>query len=265
MDTLEVALGERSYPIHIGSGLLARAELIVPHLPQPRAVIVTNPTVGALYLGGLTGALERAGVGTAVVTIPDGEGYKNWETLNSIFDALLTNRCERKTALIALGGGVVGDLAGFAAAVYLRGVPFLQVPTTLLAQVDSSVGGKTGINHPLGKNMIGAFYQPRVVLADIATLDTLPPRELAAGLAEVIKYGLILDRAFFEWLEANMERLVRARSCRPDLCCAAFLRAQGRGGGARRARIGGARPAQPGTYLRSRHRGRSGLRDLAAR
>jgi 3-dehydroquinate synthase len=208
MDTLEVALGERSYPIHIGSGLLARAELIVPHLPQPRAVIVTNPTVGALYLGGLTGALERAGVGIAVVTIPDGEGYKNWETLNSIFDALLTNRCERKTALIALGGGVVGDLAGFAAAVYLRGVPFLQVPTTLLAQVDSSVGGKTGINHPLGKNMIGAFYQPRVVLADIATLDTLPPRELAAGLAEVIKYGLILDRAFFEWLEANMERLV---------------------------------------------------------
>jgi 3-dehydroquinate synthase len=208
MDALEVALGERSYPIHIGSGLLARAELIVPHLPQPRAVIVTNPTVGALYLDGLTGALARAGVGTAVVTVPDGEGYKNWETLNSIFDALLTNRCERKTALIALGGGVVGDLAGFAAAVYLRGVPFVQVPTTLLAQVDSSVGGKTGINHPLGKNMIGAFYQPRVVLADIATLDTLPQRELAAGLAEVIKYGLILDYAFFEWLEANMERLL---------------------------------------------------------
>jgi 3-dehydroquinate synthase len=208
MDTLQVALGERSYPIHIGTGLLARAELIVPHLPQPRAVIVTNPTVGALYLDALSSALERAGVGTAAVTVPDGEGYKNWETLNSIFDALLANRCERKTALIALGGGVVGDLAGFAAAVYLRGVPFLQVPTTLLAQVDSSVGGKTGINHPLGKNMIGAFYQPRLVLADIATLDTLPPRELAAGLAEVIKYGLILDHAFFEWLEANMERLV---------------------------------------------------------
>jgi 3-dehydroquinate synthase len=140
--------------------------------------------------------------------VPDGESFKNWETLNTIFDALLTNRCERKTALIALGGGVVGDVAGFAAAVYLRGVPFIQVPTTLLAQVDSSVGGKTGINHPLGKNMIGAFHQPRLVLADIATLETLPPRELAAGLAEVIKYGLILDGAFFEWLEENMARLV---------------------------------------------------------
>ena len=208
VDTLQVALGERSYPIHIGAGLLARPELIVPHLAQPRAVIVTNPTVGALYLEVLSSALARAGVATAAVTVPDGEAYKNWQTLNAIFDALLENRCERKTALIALGGGVVGDLAGFAAAVYLRGVPFLQIPTTLLAQVDSSVGGKTGINHPLGKNMIGAFYQPRLVLADIATLDTLPPRELAAGLAEVIKYGLILDRAFFDWLEANMERLM---------------------------------------------------------
>ncbi len=208
MDTLQVALAARSYPIHIGSGLLARAELIAPHLPQPRAVVVTNPVVGALYLDPLSAALERAGVRTIGVSVPDGEGYKNWETLNSIFDALLTHRCERKTALIALGGGVVGDLTGFAAAVYLRGVPFLQIPTTLLAQVDSSVGGKTGINHPLGKNMIGAFYQPRVVLADTDTLATLPPRELAAGLAEVIKYGLILDRAFFEWLEANMQRLV---------------------------------------------------------
>jgi 3-dehydroquinate synthase len=208
METLQVALGERSYPIHIGSGLLARAELVVPHLAQPRAVIVTNPTVGALYLDALTAALGGAGVGVVPVTVPDGESYKNWETLNRVFDALLTNRCERRTALIALGGGVVGDLTGFAAAVYLRGVPFIQVPTTLLAQVDSSVGGKTGINHPLGKNMIGAFYQPRLVLADIATLDTLPPRELAAGLAEVIKYGLILDSRFFEWLEANMARLV---------------------------------------------------------
>jgi 3-dehydroquinate synthase len=167
--------------------LLAHAELITAHLPQPRAVIVTNPTVGGLYLDALTAALASAGVSVVPVTVPDGEGFKNWETLNTIFDALLTNRCERKTALIALGGGVVGDLAGFA---------------------DSSVGGKTGINHPLGKNMIGAFYQPRVVLADISTLDTLPPRELAAGLAEVIKYGLILDRAFFDWLEANMARLL---------------------------------------------------------
>jgi len=208
METLQVALGERSYPIHIGSGLLARAELVVPHLAQPRAVIVTNPTVGALYLDALTAALGGAGVGVVPVMVPDGESYKNWETLNRVFDALLTNRCERSTALIALGGGVVGDLTGFAAAVYLRGVPFIQVPTTLLAQVDSSVGGKTGINHPLGKNMIGAFYQPRLVLADIGTLDTLPPRELAAGLAEVIKYGLILDSRFFEWLEANMARLV---------------------------------------------------------
>jgi 3-dehydroquinate synthase len=208
METLQVALAERSYPIHIGSGLLAHAELIVAHLPQPRVVIVTNPTVGALYLDGLTATLAGAGVSVLPVTVPDGESFKNWETLNTIFDALLTNRCERKTGLIALGGGVVGDLAGFAAAVYLRGVPFIQVPTTLLAQVDSSVGGKTGINHPLGKNMIGAFYQPRVVLADISTLDTLPPRELAAGLAEVIKYGLILDRAFFDWLEANMARLL---------------------------------------------------------
>jgi len=208
METLQVALGERSYPIHIGSGLLARAELVVPHLAQPRAVIVTNPTVGALYLDALTAALGGAGVGVVPVMVPDGESYKNWETLNRVFDALLTNHCERSTALIALGGGVVGDLTGFAAAVYLRGVPFIQVPTTLLAQVDSSVGGKTGINHPLGKNMIGAFYQPRLVLADIGTLDTLPPRELAAGLAEVIKYGLILDSRFFEWLEANMARLV---------------------------------------------------------
>ncbi len=208
METLQVALGERSYPIHIGSGLLARAELVVPHLAQPRAVIVTNPTVGALYLDALTAALGGVGVGVVPVMVPDGESYKNWETLNRVFDALLTNHCERSTALIALGGGVVGDLTGFAAAVYLRGVPFIQVPTTLLAQVDSSVGGKTGINHPLGKNMIGAFYQPRLVLADIGTLDTLPPRELAAGLAEVIKYGLILDSRFFEWLEANMARLV---------------------------------------------------------
>jgi 3-dehydroquinate synthase len=164
--------------------------------------------VGALYLDALTAALGGAGVGVVPVMVPDGESYKNWETLNRVFDALLTNRCERRTTLIALGGGVVGDLTGFAAAVYLRGVPFIQVPTTLLAQVDSSVGGKTGINHPLGKNMIGAFYQPRLVLADIATLDTLPPRELGAGLAEVIKYGLILDSRFFEWLEANMARLV---------------------------------------------------------
>ncbi len=208
MQTLTVDLADRSYPIHIGPGLLERADLLAPHLAQPRAAIVTNTTVGPLYLDRLRGVLEAAGVEVIPVVLPDGEAYKNWETLNLIFDALLTHRAERKTTLIALGGGVIGDLTGFAAACYQRGVPFVQVPTTLLAQVDSSVGGKTGINHPLGKNMIGAFYQPRVVLADTDTLNTLPDRELSAGLAEVIKYGLIRDLPFLEWLEANMERLV---------------------------------------------------------
>jgi 3-dehydroquinate synthase len=207
VDTVNVALGDRSYPIHIGSGLLQRAELVRAHLAQPRVAIVTNDVVGPLYLDALGRALERAGVQALRVTLPDGEARKNWESLNRILDALLENRCERSTTVIALGGGVIGDLAGFAAAVFLRGVPFIQVPTTLLAQVDSSVGGKTGINHPLGKNMIGAFYQPKMVLADTDTLATLPARELAAGLAEVVKYGLILDRAFFDWLEANMQRL----------------------------------------------------------
>ena len=208
MQTLTVDLGERSYPIHIGAGLLDRAELLLPHLAQKRVAIVTNTTVGPLYLDRLTATLTGAGVEVLPIVLPDGEAYKNWETLNHIFDALLGARAERKTTLIALGGGVIGDLTGFAAASYQRGVPFIQVPTTLLAQVDSSVGGKTGINHPLGKNMIGAFYQPRVVLADTATLDTLPDRELSAGLAEVIKYGLIRDLPFLEWLEANMEQLV---------------------------------------------------------
>ncbi len=208
MVTVHVALGSRSYPIHIGPRLLNRADLILPHLAQPRVAIVTNPTVAVLHLDALTQALTQAGVAVLPVTVPDGELFKTWQTLNGIFDSLLSNRCERKTTLIALGGGVIGDLAGFAAAVYLRGVPFIQIPTTLLAQVDSSVGGKTGINHPLGKNMIGAFYQPRLVLADIATLGTLPAREFSAGLAEVIKYGLILDAAFFDWLEANIDRLV---------------------------------------------------------
>ncbi|NCS64842.1 MAG: 3-dehydroquinate synthase [Hydrogenophilales bacterium CG03_land_8_20_14_0_80_62_28] len=208
MQTLTVELGERRYPIHIGAGLLDRADLIRPHLAQKRVAIVTNTTVGPLYLGRLTSALKNAGVEVLPIVLPDGEIYKNWETLNLIFDALLTHRAERKTTLIALGGGVIGDLTGFAAASYQRGVPFIQVPTTLLAQVDSSVGGKTGINHPLGKNMIGAFYQPRLVLADTTTLDTLPERELSAGLAEVIKYGLIRDRPFLDWLEANMDRLI---------------------------------------------------------
>jgi 3-dehydroquinate synthase len=207
MDTVTVRLGDRSYPIHIGEGLIDRAELVVPHLPQRKVAIVTNATVAPLYLGRLQDALRAAGVETLAVVLPDGEAFKDSATLNLVFDALLEARCDRKTTVIALGGGVVGDVAGFAAAVYLRGVPFIQMPTTLLAQVDSSVGGKTGINHPRGKNMIGAFYQPRLVLADYGTLSTLPDRELAAGLAEVIKYGLIRDRPFFEWLEAHLEQL----------------------------------------------------------
>ncbi len=210
MQTLDVALGERAYPIHIGECLLGRADLILPHLAQKQAAIVTNTTVAPLYLDSLRQALEAEGVKVVPIVLPDGEAYKNGETLNQIYHALLTHRCERKTTLIALGGGVIGDLTGYAAATYLRGVPFIQVPTTLLAQVDSSVGGKTGINHPLGKNMIGAFYQPRLVLADTSTLSTLPDRELSAGLAEVIKYGLIGDLPFFEWLEKHIEAL-RAR------------------------------------------------------
>ncbi|MHB1213693.1 MAG: 3-dehydroquinate synthase [Thiobacillus sp.] len=207
MQTLTVDLGDRSYPIHIGAGLLNQAGLILPHLAQKRAMIVTNTTVAPLYLARLTATLEAGGVAVTHVVLPDGEAYKTWETLNQIFDALLTQRAERKTTLIALGGGVIGDMTGFAAASYQRGVPFIQIPTTLLSQVDSSVGGKTGINHPLGKNMIGAFYQPKVVLADTDTLKTLPARELSAGLAEVIKYGLIWDVGFLAWLEANMGKL----------------------------------------------------------
>ena len=208
MQTLNVSLGERSYPILIGSGLIGSAELILPHLKAPLVAVVSNETVAPLYLSRLTAPLRARGVKVTEIILPDGEEHKHWQTLNRIFDALLENRCERATTVIALGGGVVGDLAGFAAASYQRGVPFIQVPTTLLAQVDSSVGGKTGINHPLGKNMIGAFWQPRLVLADTDTLTTLPDRELRAGLAEVVKYGLIRDLPFLEWLEQNTERLL---------------------------------------------------------
>ena len=208
MRTLKVALGARSYPIHIGDGLRRRADLILPLLKTPRAMIVSNETVAPLYLDDVAAALAAVGVDAGHIILPDGEAYKDWATLNRIFDGLMAARCERSTTLIALGGGVIGDMVGFAAATFQRGVPFIQLPTTLLAQVDSSVGGKTAINHPLGKNMIGAFHQPRLVLADIATLATLPARELSAGLAEVIKYGLIRDAAFFAWLEDNMARLV---------------------------------------------------------
>lgn len=208
IETLGVALGDRSYPIHIGSGVLKRVELILPHIKQKKVVVVTNTTVAPLYLEMLRSTLESAGISVQPVVLPDGEQFKTWETLNLVFDALLGARCERGTTLIALGGGVIGDMGGFAAACYQRGMPFIQVPTTLLSQVDSSVGGKTAINHPLGKNMIGAFYQPKLVLADISTLDTLPERELKAGLAEVIKYGLIRDPEFYLWLEANLEKLL---------------------------------------------------------
>jgi len=199
---------KRSYPIHIGHGILQQVDLIVSCLSQKRVAIVSNTTIAPLYLDKLRTALEKQGIISVPIVLPDGEAHKNWETLNLIFDALLKNHCERNTAILALGGGVIGDLTGFAAATYLRGVPFIQIPTTLLAQVDSSVGGKTGINHPLGKNMIGAFYQPRMVLTDSATLNTLPDRELRAGLSEIIKYGLIRDPAFFDWLEQNMHRLL---------------------------------------------------------
>ncbi len=205
MRTLQVDLGERSYPIHIGSGLLSQPELFKPHIAGRQVAIVTNETVAPLYLEQLTRTLQ--GYSVLPVVLPDGEAHKNWETLQLIFDALLGARHDRRTTVIALGGGVIGDMAGFAAACYQRGVDFIQVPTTLLSQVDSSVGGKTGINHPLGKNMVGAFYQPKAVIIDTDSLRTLPERELSAGLAEVIKYGLICDEPFLPWLDEKMPAL----------------------------------------------------------
>lgn len=206
MKTLFVELGDRRYPLYIGPGLLDRSDLLRPHIPGQQALIVSNTTVAPLYLDRVRTTL--AGLRHEAVILPDGERYKTLDTLNEIFTALLNHRFDRHCTLIALGGGVIGDMAGFAAACYQRGVHFIQIPTTLLAQVDSSVGGKTAVNHPLGKNMIGAFYQPRCVLADTDTLSTLPDRELSAGLAEVIKYGLIRDLPFLEWLEANLEALL---------------------------------------------------------
>jgi 3-dehydroquinate synthase len=208
-EKITVSLGERSYPIIIGGGILDDTAALRAHLPLPRAALVTNTTLWPLYGEALARQLRRDGVDVVAIVLPDGEAHKDWPALNQIFDALLEHACDRKTTLIALGGGVIGDITGFAAATYQRGVPFIQIPTTLLAQVDSSVGGKTAINHPRGKNMIGAFYQPQLVLADTDTLRTLPAREYQSGLAEVIKYGLILDRAFFDWLEANIDRLMQ--------------------------------------------------------
>ena len=209
LQEIPVDLGDRSYPITIGAGLLADASTWerVPQASQ--GLIVTNTIVAPLYAARLERAIASRHAAVHRVELPDGESHKNWQTLNLIFDALLQHGCDRKTVLYALGGGVVGDMAGFAAASYMRGVPFIQVPTTLLAQVDSSVGGKTGINHPLGKNMIGAFYQPALVVCDIETLSTLPSREFSAGLAEVIKYGLIADTGLLDWIEANVESLMQ--------------------------------------------------------
>lgn len=205
MRTLQVDLGERSYQIIIGSHLLGQGDLLRPYITGRQVAIVTNSTVAPLYLERLQQAL--GGYAVISIVLPDGEAFKDWQHLQLIFDGLLQARHDRRTTLIALGGGVVGDMTGFAAACYQRGVDFIQVPTTLLSQVDSSVGGKTGINHPLGKNMVGAFYQPKAVLIDAATLQTLPARELSAGLAEVIKYGLICDAPFLDWLEQNIVAL----------------------------------------------------------
>ena len=207
MKTLQVALGKRSYPIYVGSGLLNKTELYKLAIKSRQVIVVTNETIADLYLNTVLDSLQ--GYQYESLILPDGEQFKTLEFVGKIFDKLLTCKFDRSATLIALGGGVIGDMGGFAAACYQRGIPFLQIPTTLLAQVDSSVGGKTGVNHPLGKNMIGAFYQPQCVIADADVLDTLGDRQLSAGLAEVIKYGLIRDIEFFVWLENNFEALLR--------------------------------------------------------
>ncbi|MFC3607758.1 3-dehydroquinate synthase [Stutzerimonas tarimensis] len=229
MQSLQVELGDRSYPIYIGERLLEDGDLLKRHIRGKQVAIVSNETVAPLYLELVLRAL--AGFSVTSVVLPDGEAHKNWQTLQLIFDGLLEARHDRRTTVVALGGGVIGDMAGFAAACYQRGVDFIQVPTTLLSQVDSSVGGKTGINHPLGKNMVGAFYQPQAVIIDTGTLVTLPPRELSAGLAEVIKYGLICDAPFLDWLDEHLDdlRALRAESLTEAIrrSCAAKARVVG--------------------------------------
>ncbi|TYI01384.1 hypothetical protein ES332_A11G196900v1 [Gossypium tomentosum] len=207
---VEVDLGNRSYPIYIGSGLFDQPELLQKHVHGKKVIVVTNTTIAPLYLDKVVEALTKGNTAVSVeyVILPDGEKFKDMDTLMKVFDKAIESRLDRRCTFVALGGGVIGDMCGFAAASFLRGVNFIQIPTTVMAQVDSSVGGKTGINHPLGKNLIGAFYQPQCVLIDTDTLDTLPDRELASGLAEVIKYGLIIDAEFFEWQEKNMEKLI---------------------------------------------------------
>ena len=219
-DTLTVDLGDRSYPIYIGTDLLSEASLLSRHIRGKSAVVVTNSTIAPLYLATVRSSLDAHNIRHDCVTLEDGEQHKTVATVEKIIDVLLQQRHDRQTTLIALGGGVIGDITGFAASIYQRGVNYIQIPTTLLSQVDSSVGGKTGVNHPMGKNMIGAFYQPQCVIADTGTLHTLPARELSAGLAEVIKYGLIHNAGFFEWLEQNIEPLM---ACDYQALCHAIL------------------------------------------
>lgn len=221
MKILEVDLGNRSYPIYIGADLIDRPDLFKACEKSSSIFIVTNTTVAPLYAQRLAKTLETFGKTVRTIVLPDGESYKDWKNLQLIFDDLLKFGADRQTMLVALGGGVIGDMTGFAAASFMRGVRFIQVPTTLLAQVDSSVGGKTGINHPLGKNMIGAFHQPVAVIADLNTLKTLPARELSAGLAEVIKHGAIADAQFLDWIEANSKQLL---ACETDAMSHAVLR-----------------------------------------
>jgi 3-dehydroquinate synthase len=211
MKTINIDLGQRSYPIYVGDNLLSNNIIFKKHIQSNKIAIVSNTTVAPLYLDTVISALGNDKEIIQII-LPDGEQYKNIDTLNQIYDGLLQNKCDRDILLIALGGGVIGDITGYAAATFMRGVKFIQIPTTLLSQVDSSVGGKTGINHTLGKNMIGAFYQPQCVIADVNVLNTLPDRELSAGIAEVIKYGLIKDYPFFEWLEHNMNSLLSKKT-----------------------------------------------------
>ena len=208
-ETININLGKRSYPIYVGEHLLINGDLFEKHISNKKVAIVTNETIAPLYLQKITKTFKDINKEIIPIILPDGEAFKNFETLNLIYDELLKNRADRQITLVALGGGVVGDITGFAAATFMRGVDFIQIPTTLLSQVDSSVGGKTGINHRLGKNMIGAFYQPKCVISDISLLATLPDNHLSAGLAEVIKYGLIRDSSFFEWLEKNINGIMK--------------------------------------------------------
>lgn len=210
MEPLIVSLGDRSYPIHIGSGVLSHLGSRLKDIDFPHHIaVVTNPTVADIYAEKVLESVRTSGFDASLITVPDGEVYKNMQVLQTIYDQLIEHKFDRGCGLLALGGGVIGDMAGFAAATFLRGIPFVQIPTTLLSQVDSSVGGKTGVNHPSGKNLIGAFYQPQLVLIDIDTLGTLEPREVAAGLAEVVKYGMIRDAQFFAWLENHVVQLRR--------------------------------------------------------